>query len=314
MPETWATYRHALAERLGWHLYTNQSTSAGSGAANTLVIPDLIDTNLESNFLDTTWEYQPSGGNAGEVRRVLKGGLAPATGTVTLSRAHTAATSSATAIEFYGVLPPVRSLGRKGLLDAANEALAECWAIDTLTVAANSTAYQYPLTAYPWLSVEDQVIDVYIRRLGEVRDTLLPQWRWINDVDTPQLEVPMPLNSGDVLKPVVYRPMDTWLQVNSTWTDTATGLLNETDQGLLSVNGMVVVGLYYCYEFLATEGDVSQRAQWRTLADRQRMKANNWKDGALPTLQGRDVHAGHGPASLVLIGNGVSFDAGNMDF
>ena len=40
-----------------------------------------------------------TGGNAGELRRVLKAGLAPATGVVTLSRAHTATSSASVPID-----------------------------------------------------------------------------------------------------------------------------------------------------------------------------------------------------------------------
>ncbi len=316
MPESWATYRQTLAAALGWHIFTSQSTASASATASTLVIPELIDTNLESNFLDTTWEYQPAGGNIGEVRRVLKGGLAPATGTVTLSRAHTAATSSATAVEFYGVLPPVSALGRRGLLQAANLALQECWFIDTLQITGVAGQWQYPLTSFPWLRSEEQIVDVWARRGGDIRDRLVRQWRWINDLDTPQIEFRWLFGPADTIKPVVYRPLDTWINTGAGFADSTTGLVSNADQALLTKQGMLNVGLYYCYDFLASEGDVSQRAMWRTLADRQRIKANKWKQWTLPVLEGRDrsLHWSARSEAQTMNNAGNVFDAGNMDY
>lgn len=290
MPETWTTYRRALGGALGWHLFSAQSSTGSAAAANTVVLLDLQDSNLEANFTDTVWEFQPTGTNAGEVRRAVKGGLAPGTGTLTLSRAHTAATTAAATVELYGVLPPTQHLGRRGLLQAANLALKECWMIDTLSITGVSTAYQYPLsTAYPWLDTEDKVIDMWVRRTGENRDVLVPWWEWL---DTNSFQFQSPFSTADTLKPRVYRPLDTWIGVSGTFANsTVPGLVNETDQGLLSVGGMLQVGLYWCYEFLATEGAPDQRSEWRRMADRQRIKANTWKRAHLPHDTGRDAHA-----------------------
>jgi hypothetical protein len=314
--ESWATYRQSLAGALGWHIFTSQSTASASATASTLVIPDLIDTNLEPNYLDTTWEYQPAGGNIGEVRRVLKGGLAPATGTVTLSRAHTATTSSGTSVEFYGVLPPVSALGRRGLLQAANLALGECWWIDEVDITGVAAQWQYSLAAYPWLQTEDQVIDVWARRSGDVRDRLVSQWHWLDNLDAPQIEFRYLFGPSDTIKIKAYRPLDSWIKVGATWADSTVGLVNDSDQAMISEQGMLNVGLYYCYEFLASEGDVSQRAQWRTLADRQRIKANKWKSWTLPTLDGRDraLHWSARSEAQTMNNAGNVFDAGNMDY
>lgn len=291
MPETWTTYRQQLAGALGFHLLTQQSSTGASAAANQVVCPDLIDSNLEPQFLDNSWEFQTSGGNAYEVRRVANAGLAPGTGTVSLSRAHSTTTSSAANVEFYGVLPPMRHLGRRGILQAANLALKECWFIDTLAITGISTAYQYGLaTSFPWLAREDQVVDVYVRRSGDNRDSLVSEWRFINDLDGPQLEFKAPFSSADTIKPVVYRPLDTWIKQSSTWADSTSGLSTESDQGLLSVHGMLAVGLFHCYDFLATEGSPEQRSSWKARADTQRKQANVWKLNTLPHQQGRDVH------------------------
>lgn len=315
MAETWATYRQTLAGGLGFHLFTSQSSTGSASASNVVLVPELVDTNLEANFLDNVWEYQPAGTNAGEVRRVVKGGLAPGTGTITLSRAHTAATTASAGVEFYGVLPPTQHLGRRGLLQAANLALGECWTIDTLEITGNSSLYQYDLsTSFPWLVDEDQIIDVGVRIGGAVRDQLVSQWRFLADGTAPQLEFRSVFSGTDTIKVLAYRPLNTLININSTWT-TSTGLSSNGDQALLTPQGMLTVGLYYCYEFLASEGDFSQRAAWRSMADRQRTKANKWKQANLPHVDGRDreAHWGNGPSIISLIGNGNVFDAGRMD-
>jgi hypothetical protein len=303
MPETWRNYRRALGAALGFHIYTHSDTvSSASSAANVILIPELSGADVESGFLDNTWEYQPLDVNHGEVRRVVSGGLSPATGLVTLSRAHSFNTTTTADIEFYGVLPPVSYLGRRGLLEAANLALEECWTIDTLALTGDSTSYQYRLdtsthtvySGFPWLNREDQIIDVFIRRSGETRDALLSQWRLINDVDTPYLEIKSPLSTADTIKPLVYRPMGTWIKPYlQSWgaIPTSTGLSGiDGDQALLSIQGMLAVGLYWCYEFLASEGDYPQRQYWRGMADRQRIKANKWKASTLPRSTGREEH------------------------
>src|SRR5215472_11378164 len=101
-----ADYRHRLADSAGFNIIT--AASGISPQTNQVVVAEFQSTELEASFLGNTWEYQPTGPNAGEVRRVVYGGLQNGLGLVTLERAHTALTPVGTPVEFYGKLPPVR--------------------------------------------------------------------------------------------------------------------------------------------------------------------------------------------------------------
>jgi len=84
---TLAQYRHRLADAAGQNIIT--TTTALATQANQVVVADFASTELENTFLGNMWEYQPSGPNAGEARRVVYGGLNSGTGTVTLEANHT---------------------------------------------------------------------------------------------------------------------------------------------------------------------------------------------------------------------------------
>jgi hypothetical protein len=312
---TWHDYRRDLGAALGFHLYTQTSTDQLTLSTNprTMILPELIDSNLDVDFLDGAYWFSTV---STEVVPVAKNGLLPGTGQVTVAHAPKngnglPATSNQN-MEFYGVLPPYSVRGRRGLKDAADLALAECWAIDTLLINGVSTTYQYPLmhistgpvstiqdSAWPWLDNADKIIDVYVRRAGALRDDLVNEWRFINDAEQSYLEFKQTFSSAEQLKIWAYRPMDTWISytASSNWVDPGTqgvgtrGIgTSDKDEALLSRTGMITVGLAWCYEFLASEGDNAQRAYWRSMADRQRIKANKWKEAHLPRVHGRDSH------------------------
>lgn len=295
MPFTTAQYRQVLAAALGF--YSPGLLADGAGSSNSLVCSGLIDSDFEANFLDGTWILTTSSASgtptSGTVRRVKTGGLAPATGTVTMTRTFgTSAISSGFTFDIYGVLPPTDQLGRRGILSCINLALRECWILDYLSITGVANQYQYPLsTSYPWLTSEDQVIDVWVRRPSYSRDQMTPEWRFISDADSPQLEFKVPFTTSDTLKPYVYRPLDTWISVHGGgFAESTVGLVNDDDQALLSLDGMKAVGLYYCYESLAMIGDASERASWQALASRQRILANAWKRANLRRDTGREMH------------------------
>ncbi len=294
MPFTTAQYRAVLAAELGFFSGT-LTTSAGAVNATDLICNTLIDSDFEASFLDGVWSLITSSAAGtppiGTVRRIKMGGLAPATGTITHSRAYASTTSNGQTFELFGVLPPTDQLGRRGILTCMNLALRECWMEDYLSIVGVSNQYQYPLaTAYPWLQQEDQIIDVWVRRSGANRDQLVSEWRLINDAETPQLEFKTPFTTSDTIKPYVHRPLDTWIATPTVWAESTTGLVNEGDQALLSLNAMRVVGLYHCFTALATVGDESERAGWQAKADKQALIKAAWKRANLKHDTGRDVH------------------------
>src|SRR5215471_2191124 len=77
-----ADYRHRLAEAAGFNILT--ATTASATQLNQVIVAEFASSELETSFLGNTWEYQPTGPNAGEVRRVAYGGLQTGSGTVTL--------------------------------------------------------------------------------------------------------------------------------------------------------------------------------------------------------------------------------------
>lgn len=294
MPTT-AAYRQVLAQELGFWL--SLTTTSGASVATDLICTSLIDSDLEASFLDGVWSLLTSTNSGqsqlGTVRRVKANGLAATTGTVTHTRAFSSTTSVSTTFELFGVLPPTDQLGRRGLLTCMNLALRECWDIDFLPITGVANQYQYPLsTSFPWLTSEDQVIDVWVRRSGASRDTLVAEWRFIADAELPQIEFKAPFTTSDTIKVQAYRPADTWIGTGtpSTWAESTTGLVSDSDVAMLSLDAMKTVGLVHCFAALATVGDETERQSWAAKASAQRLKANMWKRANLRRETGRDVH------------------------
>jgi len=300
MPNTLGDYRHVLADAAGYNLPL-QATATAS-AANQVVCSQLQSTELETTFLANTWEYQPSGPNAGEVRRVVSAGLQPNSGTITVERNHTAATPSGTTVEIYGKLPPVRYEGRLGLNDIVNRVLAECWTIQTLSIAAVQDQRTYPMgTVAPWLQAEDQVVEVYYRSSGQNPlddDNLMQTWRWVPGGDNPGIEILPALNSGDTLRPRLFVPMSWWINTGTGFSlATTEGLVHEADQAILPIRGMEIIGTAWIYGELAKWGLPDDQAVYRQLRGQARAAANQWKR---LTLEHPKVRKQHWPAVLTV--------------
>jgi hypothetical protein len=286
-------YRRRLADAAGFNIIT--TTTGAATSADQVVVADFQSTELEPSFLGNTWEYQPSGPNAGEVRRVVYGGLQNGTGVVTLEHAHSVLTPNATPVEFYGKLPPVRREGRLGLNDIVNRTLAECWTIQKLQIPGVQDQRVYPLgAAYPWLQAEDQIVEVYY--LGQTSDPnasdqLMVNWRWVSGGDNPGLEIATTLNNGDVLKPQVFVPMSWWINTGMGFgLPISEGLKSETDQGILPIQGMETIGSAWVYQELAKWGLPEDQATFRQLRAQARAAANEWKRLTLEHPRRRREH------------------------
>jgi hypothetical protein len=297
---TLADYRHRLADAAGFNIIT--TTTATAAQADQVVVAEFQSSELEPSFLGNTWEYQPTGPNAGQVRRVVYGGLQNGMGVVSVERVHTAATPGGTAVEFYGKLPPVRHEGRLGLNDVVNKVLAECWTIQKLNIPAVQDQRVYPLGPIaPWLQAEDQVIEVYY--LGQssdpnARDQLMINWRWVPGADNPTLEIAQPLNAGDLLKPQLFIPMSWWLNTGTGFALASTeGLQAETDQAVLPLMGMEIIGSAYVYLELSKWGLPEDQVVFRQLRAQARAAANEWKR---LTLEHPKVRKQHWPSVLTV--------------
>jgi hypothetical protein len=293
MPFTLAQYRHRLADAAGFNVQTQ--TTANSTQPDQVIVGDFQSTELEPTFLGNTWEYQPSGPNAGQVRRVVYAGLQNGTGVVSVERSHSANTPSGIPIEFYGKLPPVRYEGRLGLNDIVNKVLDECWTVQKLQIAGVQDQRVYPLgSLFPWLQSEDQFVDVYYRGATagpKDDDQLMTSWRWVSGADNPGLEIGIPINTGDVLKPAVYIPMSWWLNTGPGFAlQTTPGLQNETDQAILPLIGMEVIGQAYIYLELSKWGLPDDQVRFQQLRAQSRAAANQWKRLSLERPQPRKQH------------------------
>jgi hypothetical protein len=290
---TLSQYRHRLADAAGFNIQA--TTTATAPQTNQVVVADFQSTELEPSFLGNTWEYQPSGPNAGECRRVVYGGLQNGTGTVTLERAHTNLTPAGTAVEFYGKLPAVRREGRLGLNDIVNKVLNECWTVQRLAIPAVQNQWIYPFgSTFPWLREEDQVIDVYY--LGattdpNARDQIMPSWRWAAGADNPGIEVGNPLNTGDTLKLECFVPTSWWINTGLGFgMASVEGLHAETDQGILPLEGMETIGQAYINLELSKWGLPDDQKQYMGLRAQARAAANEWKRLTLDRARGRKQH------------------------
>jgi len=295
-----ADYRHRLADAAGFNIIT--TTTALASASNQVVVADFLSTELETTFLGNTWEYQPTGPNAGQVRRVVYGGLQNGSGVVTLEANHGVATPASTAVEFYGKLPPVRREGRLGLNDLVNKVLAECWTIQKLPLAAVQDQRVYPIgTTYPWLMAEDQLVEVYYRAANQQPnddDQLMINWRWVPGGDNPGIEIAQTLNTGDTLLPQVYVPMSWWINTGSGFgVSSGEGLRAETDQGILPIMGMEVIGAAYVFLEQSKWGLPEDQVVFRQLRASARAAANQWKR---LTLEHPQVRKKHWPSVLTV--------------
>jgi hypothetical protein len=303
---TFGDYRRRLAETAGF--YTLYTTTSGSARTDQVVISDLISAGaLESSFLGNTWIYQPSGPNVGQARRVQYNGLDASTGTVSLDRAFAQLTPISTPIELYGRTPPVSMEGRLGLNNIVNRVLDECWTMrkcDVLATVDNQKFFQLndvadPTAAvFPWLTEEDRIVDIFSRGADAISDpdasdSLMATWQWMSNADNPTIEVGRALQTGDMLRILAVVPMSWWiLPTGGTWSMPAvyTGLVHETDQALIGLNGMEMVGKAYIYDELAKWGLPDDQATYRQLASRARAGANQWKRLSLERPNRRTLH------------------------
>lgn len=299
MPHTLQEYRARLAETAGYHFALQ--TTTGSARADQVICSDLKSTELESTFLGNTWLYQPSGPNAGQCRRIqYSTGLDAGSGTITVERAFSTNTPLAQSFEIYGRLPPISYEGRMGLNDLVNRVLGECWTVQRIGTPVVEDQILYPMSSIPFLHWEDQIVDVYWEPpLAGVTptlngpspyDQLIPTWTWVSAGDSPAIQLACALQPGGTFKPEVFVPMSWWTNQGTGWPGPIEGLHADTDQALLPLLGMEVIGAAWIYGELAKWGLPDDQANYRTLQSRARAAGNQWKRLTLERPVGRKYH------------------------
>lgn len=285
--------RRRLGSAIG--LIVISTTSGASTATDSLTIADLIDSEAETSLYARSYAMPTSTGstNAGQVARVRKDGFTAATGVLRTVKPYTGVTSSGVEIEIYAPLPPKDADSRIGLHTCINRALAESWDIDRLAITPTSAAQStFSLfSAADWIRSDEQIVDVWFRRSGSTYDELVPEWQYVSDVNAGQLEIRgVALSTTDTLKPEVYRPLNRWIEVNSTWGESTTGMVNDSDRCLLNEDGIEAIGKAHALATLATMGDIDGKRIDKADALQARRDADHWKHTNLPRKWGRPVH------------------------
>lgn len=289
---TLLSYRQRAGQMAGFHWF-GSTTSAGAADGSSIVCSTWQSTELEDTYLKDTWYYVPS---TQEARRIREHGLANASGTISPDRPHAAQIGSNVPFEIYGILPPIKIEGRLGLNDIVNRALAECWTLQKINIAAVQDAREYQIGAVlPWLETEDQIAEVYYRPANAAAtddDLVMPRWRFVPGGDNPRLEIGTPLNAGDTVKPMLYVPMSWWINSSGSWgLATTEGLQNETDGALLDLEGFEMIAAWYIYSERAKWGEQDRQEEYMKLAAQQRAAANYWKRISLHYFDpGREDH------------------------
>lgn len=298
----------AARDRLGYAigLYLTSTTTGGSSATDTLTLGDLADSDAEANLYARCYAMPVStaSANAGQVRRIRAAGFAAATGVVRTTSVYSGLTSSAVKVVICAPLPPKDGDGRVGLHTLINRSLAESWDIDTLAITPVAGVSTYSLsTVAEWIRSDEQIVDVWFRRSGSTTDELVPEWRFNHDVDNAVLELRGgALSTADTLKPVVYRPLNTWIETAGTWGASTAGLVNDSDRCLLSEEGIEIIGKAHALHALSNMGDFEGRRVDLADAKNARQAADAWKHNNLPRKEGRPRHwtaartVGQGPA------------------
>jgi hypothetical protein len=163
-PVTLRVLRQDLGNTLG-ELTTGY---VDSGTTTTFTDADLIDSGESETLYDRAWVKI-----SGAVRRVIRDGYDPDTGTITVSRAFTSAPTLSEAYEIHTMLDPNK------LDDCINRALTSLFyeQREVITIVADQT--EYDLSTYAWITGAEQVTDVFIRigdTANEYRYTDLPFW------------------------------------------------------------------------------------------------------------------------------------------
>jgi hypothetical protein len=311
VPATLQQYRARLAEAVGFHIVT--TTTAGAAQADQVIVADFRSSELEPTFFGNTWCYQPTGPNAGQVRRIVyQTGLDPTSGTISLEAPFGTNTPTGTVLEIHGVLPAISREGRLGLNDIVNRVLAECWTVQRVGTPVVQDQVIYPLSSVPFLQWEDQVVDVYWQppltgvsapppNGASQYDQLIPTWTFRSGGDSPSIQIACPLQPGGVFKPEFFIPLSWWCNQGGAWPGPLEGLHADTDQALLSLQGMEVIGLAWVYGEMAKFGLPDDQSNYRQLQTRARAAANEWKRLALERPVGRRYHW---PESMIVPSRG----------
>lgn len=219
--------------------------AAGADATRQVVTTDLVSLNLlgDGSDTDSSWYqgaylwlpdqsiqrrvaldgYNPSAEAASATDQALSTEMV-AVLTATRKIRDTVVAAS-TAAELHGPLPPMYDADRKTSLRSwLNRALKVMRIPRRISLTGVANSYRYPLSAYPWIRHEGDLIRVSDREyLSDQDPYVLPGHSRIRiDGSVAYLILETPIASGATFYADIYAPAFTWIAVTGKATATAT--------------------------------------------------------------------------------------------
>lgn len=258
-------YRQALAQALDdWGGYGVGQATVGSAS-----LVGLLDatTGASANRFNGAWAYSPRGGDQ---RRVVTGGYVPSQGRINVELNWTLPQAGDT-IEITHLFPCYAAVSPEATSYATlvNNALARLLVPRRLAFSATTADTYTTGVLYPWLDRESRIprddegrLLVWESSPVAGRHPIPSGWRgWtliLNGAATAlQSNVPFSAPTGTVYLDVLS-PADTF--VNGA--ESATGLADDNDTALASVNDVVEVGLEEAYLVLMNRNAGTPSGQW----------------------------------------------------
>ena len=253
---TFIDYWTTLADDLGEQQTFTSTALSVDGV--TVTSSALIGSSVGSDRYAHYHLYALDGALVGQQRLVTRGGFAPTTGALTLSRAFGSNPASgvnwALIDKRFGV---IRQDKKPGMRDFINRALRELAVEDTITITAvaDQLRYSLPTSTNWWIHEPGRMLRVVSipANANEQERTLDVIDAFINDGETPILQLTRAFAAGETFGLKVKRPANSRLKISGTWTDQSSpraGLTLDAEEALAPITDVVTVALAHAYNAL----------------------------------------------------------------
>lgn len=249
------------------------TSSAGNATGTTLVATQLANAVDADRYLHN-WVMPVDGTAAAIIRRVkAKSALNINDGTLTVAPAFSSQILTNVNVEIHRLLPPDDDDGWTGLRTCINNALREMWTTARVAITGVTGQPSYSLSTYEeWLD-PDAVLELRRQALDSTLNSMpAGSFDVVRDADSLTIQVAPTLPGGDASTLEVFRPLDTFIKVAGVWSASTVGMVNDSDEALVSPDLLATVALAHVYEALASTGP--DGARYEAKAKDQRLKAN----------------------------------------
>lgn len=291
-------FLHALAEETGEY---GSFTTTGAGTTSSLICSKLVNTALAASEFANCYVLIESGDAKGEVGQAKT--LVRSTGALSTSDTFSASIASGVTFTLYRVLPPIDGDNiLPSYLKVINLALRRLWVPYRISLSGvtGQTYYTVNNTTYPWWTDRERIIRIEypVTNADDVPRVLRETaWDWDANGETRRLVFPgEPFKTGETFYVWVYRPANSYLKKNGTWTDqtsqTAEMALytsGTADEALADVADVVTMATALLYRALSRIDQPSaQVAEWLAKAQPAYRAARALQHIGIP----EDRHAG----------------------